>query len=50
MKRAGAILLAVTNVSELAMWWESHNHVHGRSRNSYNTSRIVGGSSGGEVY
>ncbi|XP_034230308.1 fatty-acid amide hydrolase 2-A [Thrips palmi] len=48
MKRAGAILLAVTNVSELAMWWESHNYVHGRSRNSYDTSRIVGGSSGGE--
>ena len=49
MKRAGAILLGVTNVSELAMWWESHNYVHGRSCNPYNTSRIVGGSSGGEV-
>lgn len=48
MKKAGAILLGVTNVSELAMWWESHNYVHGRSRNPYNASRIVGGSSGGE--
>jgi len=45
---AGAILLATTNTSELAMWWESHNYVHGRSKNPYDTSRIVGGSSGGE--
>lgn len=49
MKKAGAILLAVTNVSELAMWWESHNHVYGRSCNPYDSNRIVGGSSGGEV-
>ncbi len=49
MKRAGAIHLAVTNVSELCMWWESHNRVYGRSRNPYDVNRIVGGSSGGEV-
>lgn len=49
MKRAGAILIGVTNVSELAMWWESHNYVHGRSRNPYDSTRITGGSSGGEV-
>lgn len=28
--------------------WESSNPVHGRSRNPYDTNRIVGGSSGGE--
>jgi fatty acid amide hydrolase 2 len=49
MKEAGGIMLAVTNVSELAMWWESNNNVYGRSRNPYHFHRIVGGSSGGEV-
>ncbi|XP_076275159.1 fatty-acid amide hydrolase 2 [Rhynchophorus ferrugineus] len=48
LKRAGAIPIALTNVSELCMWWESANHVHGRTNNPYDTSRIVGGSSGGE--
>ncbi|XP_032781058.1 fatty-acid amide hydrolase 2 [Daphnia magna] len=49
MKKSGAIILAVTNVSELCMWWESNNKVYGRSRNPYDTNRIVGGSSGGEA-
>nr|CAH0104196.1 unnamed protein product [Daphnia galeata] len=49
MKKAGAIILAVTNVSELCMWWESNNNIYGRSRNPYDTNRIVGGSSGGEA-
>jgi len=48
LRAAGAIPLGVTNVSELCMWMESHNRVYGRSRNPYNASRIVGGSSGGE--
>lgn len=48
LKHAGAIPIALTNVSELCMWWESANHVHGRTKNPYDTSRIVGGSSGGE--
>ncbi|KAG8231366.1 hypothetical protein J437_LFUL008915, partial [Ladona fulva] len=48
IKRAGAIPLALTNVSELCMWWESHNTVHGRTYNPYDANRIVGGSSGGE--
>ena len=50
MKKAGAIMLAITNVPELCMWWESLNNVYGRSRNPYDTNRTVGGSSGGEVY
>jgi hypothetical protein len=49
MKKAGAIMLAITNVPELCMWWESLNNVYGRSRNPYDTNRTVGGSSGGEV-
>ncbi|XP_033227139.1 fatty-acid amide hydrolase 2-A isoform X2 [Belonocnema kinseyi] len=48
MKKAGAIPLATTNVSELAMWWESSNYLYGTSRNPYNSRHIVGGSSGGE--
>ncbi|XP_022540216.1 fatty-acid amide hydrolase 2-A [Astyanax mexicanus] len=48
LKRAGAIPLGVTNCSELCMWLESHNHLYGITRNPYNLSRIVGGSSGGE--
>ena len=49
MSEAGGIPLCVTNVSELCLWWESSNYVYGRTNNPYNTSRIVGGSSGGEV-
>jgi fatty acid amide hydrolase 2 len=48
IRAAGAIPLGVTNVSELAMWWESDNRVYGRTNNPYDTARIVGGSSGGE--
>ncbi|CAN7999436.1 unnamed protein product, partial [Ixodes hexagonus] len=48
MREAGAVPLALTNVSELAMWWESFNKVHGRTRNPYDLRRIPGGSSGGE--
>ncbi|KAL0275895.1 UNVERIFIED_CONTAM: hypothetical protein PYX00_003615 [Menopon gallinae] len=48
MQEAGAILLGSTNVSELCLWWESVNPVHGRTRNSYDSNRGVGGSSGGE--
>lgn len=48
MREAGAVPLALTNVSELAMWWESFNKVHGRTNNPYDLRRIPGGSSGGE--
>ncbi|XP_066968821.1 fatty-acid amide hydrolase 2 isoform X1 [Macrobrachium rosenbergii] len=49
MRGTGAIPLCVTNVSELCMWWESSNTIYGRTNNPYQTSRIVGGSSGGEA-
>ncbi|HZS36055.1 MAG TPA: amidase, partial [Polyangia bacterium] len=48
LKRAGAIPLGVTNVSELCMWMETNNRVYGRTNNPYDPKRIVGGSSGGE--
>ncbi|KAK1133825.1 hypothetical protein K0M31_011612 [Melipona bicolor] len=48
MRSAGAIPLATTNVSELAMWWETSNCLYGTTKNPYNTRHIVGGSSGGE--
>jgi fatty acid amide hydrolase 2 len=48
LRNAGAILIAVTNCSELCMWWESANRVYGRTNNPFDTNRIVGGSSGGE--
>jgi fatty acid amide hydrolase 2 len=48
MREAGAIPFCITNTSELCMWWESVNCVHGRTNNPYDCNRIVGGSSGGE--
>ncbi|ERL84449.1 hypothetical protein D910_01881 [Dendroctonus ponderosae] len=48
LRKAGAIPIGLTNVSELCMWWESANNIHGRTNNPYDTTRIVGGSSGGE--
>lgn len=48
MKKAGAIPIASTNISELCMWWESYNNLYGRVSNPYDTARIPGGSSGGE--
>lgn len=48
LKDAGAILIGVTNVSELCMWMESDNKVWGRTNNPYDPTRTAGGSSGGE--
>lgn len=48
LRKAGAIPIASTNVSELCLWWESFNPVHGRTNNPYNTNHTAGGSSGGE--
>ncbi len=48
LKAAGAIVLGVTNLSQLCMWMESTNFVYGTTNNAYDTARIVGGSSGGE--
>lgn len=48
VRRAGAIILGTTNVSELCSSWETNNKVYGRTNNPYDNKRIAGGSSGGE--
>ncbi len=48
MKKAGAILLAKTNLPEFSYWIESDNLLTGRSNNPWNLDRTPGGSSGGE--
>lgn len=48
LRDAGAIPLGVTNTPELCMWYETHNHIYGRTNNAYDPRRICGGSSGGE--
>jgi fatty acid amide hydrolase 2 len=45
---AGAIVLGLTNTSEVCLWIESDNRVYGRTPNPYAHARIAGGSSGGE--
>lgn len=49
MKKAGAILIGKTNIPEMNLWIESRNHVYGQSNNPYDTTRTVGGSSGGDA-
>lgn len=49
LKNSGAILIAMTNVPELNLWIETRNNVYGQTNNPYDTNRIAGGSSGGEV-
>lgn len=49
MKNAGAILLGVTNIPQLNLWGETFNPLYGLTKNPYNTTRNVGGSSGGEA-
>lgn len=48
LKEAGAIIIGVTNVPEFLLWYDTNNHIFGRSRNPYDLTRISGGSSGGE--
>lgn len=48
LKAAGGIILAKTNIPELNLWSESRNNVYGQTNNPYDTTRSVGGSSGGE--
>lgn len=48
VKSAGGILIAKTNIPELNLWTESRNNLYGQTCNPYNTTRNVGGSSGGE--
>lgn len=49
VKESGAILIAKTNIPEMNLWVESRNMVYGQTNNPYNTTRVVGGSSGGDA-
>ncbi|XP_014220085.1 fatty-acid amide hydrolase 2-A-like [Trichogramma pretiosum] len=49
VKKAGAILIGKTNIPELNQWIESRNKIYGQTNNPYNTTRGVGGSSGGDA-
>ena len=48
LRDAGAIVLGVTNTSELTMWIEANNRLYGRTYSAYDQKRTAGGSSGGE--
>jgi amidase len=49
LKAAGAILLGKTNVSEMALTYESDNPLFGRTNNPHDLGLTAGGSSGGEA-
>ncbi|KAJ8916868.1 hypothetical protein NQ315_005875 [Exocentrus adspersus] len=49
MKQAGGICLGVTNIPQFNLWQETSNPLFGVTNNPYNTTRNVGGSSGGEA-
>lgn len=44
----GAIPFVRSNVCQAMMWIETSNQIYGRAKNPWDTSRTVGGSSGGE--
>jgi Asp-tRNA(Asn)/Glu-tRNA(Gln) amidotransferase A subunit family amidase len=47
LRRTGAVLLGKSNCSDLALAWESYNHIVGPTRNPHDETRSAGGSSGG---
>ena len=49
LRRAGAIPLCVTNISEVGCWWDSSNCLYGLTSNPHSLSHSPGGSSGGEA-
>ena len=49
LRKAGAIVLGVTNAPELLMAWETDNLLYGSTKNPWDFSRTAGGSSGGEA-
>jgi len=48
LRRAGAVILGVTNTPELLMAWETDNSLYGRTNSPWDLDRTPGGSSGGE--
>src|SRR5277367_3512652 len=49
LRKAGAIILGVTNTPEILMAWETDNLLYGRTNNPWDLDRTAGGSSGGEA-
>jgi amidase len=49
LRAAGAIVIAKTNLPEMAMDYDCDNPVFGATRNPWNLDRVPGGSSGGEA-
>lgn len=49
LRRAGAIVLGVTNVPQTLSLYETDNPVYGRTNNPWDLKRTPGGSSGGEA-
>lgn len=49
LRAAGAVILGKTNVPPHLGDWQSHNPIHGRTRNPHDLSRTPGGSSGGSA-
>src|SRR3954451_21815227 len=49
LRRAGAVILGVTNTPELLMAWETDNALYGRTNSPWDLGRTPGGSSGGEA-
>ena len=49
LKRAGAVVMATSNVPEGGMWIETTNKIYGRTNNPWSQAHTAGGSSGGEA-
>lgn len=49
LRRAGAVVLGRTNVSQFLLYYESFNPIFGRTSNPHRAERGPGGSSGGEA-
>src|SRR6266851_7253212 len=49
LRAAGAIIIAKTNLPEMAMDYDCDNPVFGATNNPWNHARVPGGSSGGEA-
>lgn len=49
LRKAGALILGKTNVSQALIYIEADNPVYGRTRNPWDLARSPGGSSGGEA-
>jgi len=49
LRKAGAVVLGVTNTPEFLMAWETDNLLYGRTNSPWDLDRTAGGSSGGEA-